>query len=151
VICPRCNSGDTASCAMVYAQGTSSGQISASGIAYDRGYVVGQAYGSMSSSSALAQVVAPPQRLRLGQIGCLNLVVAIVLSLPAFLFLNFVMPQGTMNGSLMMLPGILLLPFFLMHYVRQRIRHDAELKRWAATWMCLRCGNRWVPTDKEGA
>lgn len=71
------------------------------------------------------------------------------LSLPAFLVLNWLAPNGPLNSYLMMVPGALLLPFFLVYYVKQRVGHQAAMKAWAATWMCLRCGHQWIPQGEQ--
>jgi hypothetical protein len=153
--CPLCDANDTARCVMVYSQGTFTGSSSASGSSYQSGYGYSptHAYGHASGSSALAQVVAPPTRPRLKDTGCLVIVGSVVFAIATFLLVR---ELGRLLGAsedsattwavgLMFLPGLLLIPYGLFSYVVNRLHYSRLIKEWAATWICLRCGHRWIP------
>jgi hypothetical protein len=153
--CPVCDANDTARCVMVYSQGTFKGSSSATGSSYQSGYGYAQthAYGHALGSSALAQVVAPPIRPSLKDTGCFVIVAAIAFTIATFFLVT---KLGWLLGAsedstttwavgLMFVPGLLLIPYGIFSYIVRRLQFSRLIQEWAATWICLRCGHRWIP------
>ena len=153
--CPHCNTNDIARCCVIYAQGTFSGSSRATavgsyvpGLGFDQTTV----YGSISSSSALAQVVAPPERPVWRGNGCLIIIAVVVLSFPTLYLIRWIekwfgLPQGPWE-ALMFAPGLLTAPFFVVMHIANLVSYRREIEQWSATWICLRCGHKWIPEGK---
>jgi hypothetical protein len=155
MICPSCHTTDVARCCVIYAQGTSSATSQATGSSYIPGLGFDQTtiYGSVSSSTSLAKVVAPPERPRLREVGCLTLIAAVVLGVPVHYVIRWI--EGWFGFSegpwdlLALAPGLLAAPFFVVLHVISRQAYQREIQQWGATWVCLRCGHRWIPEGKS--
>ena len=153
--CPHCDTNDIARCCVIYAQGTVAGSSRATAVG---GYVPGigfdqaTVYGSNSSSSALAQVVAPPERPVWRGNGCLIVIITVVLSFPTFYLIReiekwFGLPPGDWE-ALMFVPGLLTTPLFVASHILARANDGREIEQWGMTWICLRCGHKWIPEGK---
>lgn len=152
--CPQCHSQQTASFEMLHAQGTQSGNISASTVSFGGDF--GLTSGQFNSQTVLAGRLTPPVAPRMrGGIQILIVVGAIILGanigggilegLDAIIGLS-------RDTSLMALPVILILGFvlsglyFYNRFVQQKKMpvYREQLLEWENSMICQRCGFMWV-------
>ena len=153
--CPHCEANDTARCVVIYAQGTYSGTSSANASSYLPGYGIDQvtAYSRTSGSTAIAQIVAPPEKPSFKEMVGLVVVAVVLLSIPVYFALKWIATLlGVRADTIEAFPpfivislGIMLLPVGLFCFVAARTKYKSDLTTWGATWICLRCGHRWIP------
>lgn len=152
--CPRCHSQQTASFEMMHAQGTQSGNISASTVSFGGDF--GLTSGQFNSQTALAGRLTPPVAPRMrGGIQILIVVGAIVLGT----FIGGGILEGldaviglSRDTVLMVLPFILIVGFLLYglyfynRFVQQKKMpvYREQLREWSNSMVCSRCGYMWV-------
>lgn len=140
-ICQKCKSEDTKSFEMVYAEGTSSGTVTAG--SYTIGDGVTLTKGKISSQTELALRVRPPEEPDFN----IFLLFGIVLS--SFIITMIIVSY--FDGSLKLLLGIGITALsavggYLLESRRLQL-HKEEYKKnfaaWRRSWICMRCGNTW--------
>ncbi len=140
--CSNCNSDNTQSFQMVYAQGTSSGNFS--GLSYN-GDNVGMVGGKSTNQSVLASKIAPPNKpyFRLITIVFLSIFFFILTSI----ILKFVI-DSLLTRSLIAVISTILFAALTTKYesiklAKEQNIYTRELSEWQKSWLCLRCGSMW--------
>jgi hypothetical protein len=49
---------------------------------------------------------------------------------------------------LTVLPGLVMASLIVVMHIAQRVNYRREIEQWGATWICLRCGHKWIPEGK---
>lgn len=154
--CPQCQSEQTSSFRMLWMSGTASGNLS--GMSVTAGGNVGVFGGSSSQQTVLAQSVAPPSPppFRGFLFGCLMPLLLWAVLTPAFNTIYFKLQRALPQVMQIFPPHHLLLlgiavldvviPLVLRAlYLRWRKQRLAPvLQIWENSWLCLKCGVRWV-------
>jgi len=152
MICPHCRSDDTARCLLVYSQGTFSGtgtSMASSSYLPGLGTAHATSYESISGGTPLGRLCAPPKRPEFLRIGCLGLLFCIVTGAPVQKPFAAVVtclggsPDTAVHTAFVMVTFWVFM-IFTTRYLLAKSRFNADLKVWARTWICLRCGQRWL-------
>jgi Zn-dependent protease with chaperone function len=152
--CPQCHSPQTASFEMMHAQGTQSGNISASTVTF--GGDIGLTTGQFNSQTVLAGRLSPPVAPAMG---CgIQILIGIGAGvLGVFIGGGILEGLDTVIGlsrdtALMILPFILIVGFLLYglyfynRFVQQKKMpvYREQLQEWSNSMICRRCGYMWV-------
>jgi len=133
--CPYCGASDVATCAMAYAQGTSSGSAygSAWGASSSATFV-----GLSESQTRLAAMSAPPQK---SSIGCLLWTGAGIGAL--FVMVGYMASSvaAMVFGALLSLGGAAL---GIKVSDGESADHNVEMSAWRDQWVCMRCGEKFT-------
>jgi hypothetical protein len=125
--CPRCDSEDIRTFEMVYKSGSSSANTIGITMSGD----VGQAH--TRSTTDLASEVAPPD---MSGPGCFSIVISAGLGM---IFGAIIHPiAGPLIGAI-----IGLVARVGIHFAGASDR-DAQYERWKKSWMCMKCGNKFL-------
>lgn len=141
---------------MLWMSGTATGNVSGMGVT--TGGQVGVFGGSSSQQTFLAQSVAPPATpsFRGGVFGCLVpfivfLFATTILRL-VFAYLHSIAPglmqviapsnAAAFGFGILIIFGSLVLRAVYLHWRKQKLA--PELQTWERSWLCLKCGARWV-------
>ena len=145
--CSKCSSPDTQRVAMAYSSGTSCGHVSA--VTYSGGDNFGVVGGNTTVQTLLAQQLRPPEEPPF----VVFLLTAVVGSIVAavVIFFAVALTTGTdMYGYLASgVGGAVTFGFGLWRLDKSYNKIAAQYKkdtwRWNNSWICLRCGNTWLP------
>jgi hypothetical protein len=150
--CPKCESDDVYLCSAAYEQGstrtTTTSRGTASTLGYSQGTGVGTAQTNISTTSssvsrtAFAEKAAPPKSY-LGK-----MILWAVGSLLAVLVLTPSVWSGLKHWAWISLAGSIVGTFFSF---KNRPAYREALARWQKSWICTRCGNKFMPEDKTTA
>ena len=144
--CPFCHSSNTMRCEMVLKSGSSKGTFAGLSLGGDGD--VGTFGGGTSNQTLLAKTVEPPKE---PSIGC-----AWLFMIPGgFLLLS---GMAAMTGKEPWI-GFIVLLFGLFFTVlplkasqqlhdKDKPRYQKELADWKKSWLCLRCGKKYIPTTQ---
>ncbi len=152
--CPNCGSSHTSSFEMMHAQGTQSGNISASTVTFSGD--IGLTNGQFNSQTVLAGQLSPPVAPAMGcGIQILIVIGAIVLGV----FIGGGILEGldaiiglSKDTGLIILPFILVLGFlvcgvyFYNRFIQQKKMpvYREQLQEWSSSMICRRCGFIWT-------
>jgi hypothetical protein len=152
--CPNCHSSQTASFEMMHAQGTQSGNISASTVSFGGG--IGLTNGQFNSQTVLAGQLSPPVAPAMGcgiqiliGIGAGILGILIGGSILQGIIAIFGLSRDT---GLLALPFILVVGFLLYgvyfynRFIQQKKMpvYREQLQEWSNSMICRRCGFIWT-------
>ena len=150
VNCPSCESEDVYLCSTAYEQGTTRTTTTSKGTASTLGYSPGTGSGtaqtnvSTSSSSvsrtAFAEQAAPPKSY------LAKMIMWAVGSLLAVWVLEQSSWSGLKHWAWISLVGAIVGTFFSF---KNRPAYHEALARWQKSWICSRCGKKFVPEKKE--
>jgi hypothetical protein len=145
--CPNCESDDVYLCSTAYEQGTThtktKGRGTASTVGYSPGTGMGTAQTNVSTSSssvsrtAFAQKAAPPKSY------LPRMIIWAVLSLLAVVLTRSA-PGFIKDLAWLSLAGAAVATFFSF---RHRPAYQEALARWQKSWICGRCGNKFIPEE----
>jgi len=152
--CPKCGSSHTSSFEMMHAQGTRSGNISASTVFFGGG--IGLTNGQFNSQTVLAGQLSPPVAPAMG---CgIQILIGIGAGILGILIGGSIL-QGievifglSRRIGLMVLPFILVVGFLLYglyfynRFVQQKKMpvYREQLQEWSNSMICRRCGYMWI-------
>ncbi len=132
IACPSCGAADVRRLSVIYAGGLST--FNATGVSVLDGEV-GVLSSSGSTQTALSQAAAPPE---------IPMPISAVWAMALLVLAVFGLMTGSLTGFVFIgLPGIASALWAKRYYARQRPEHELFRRRWANTWMCLRCGARF--------
>jgi len=146
-LCPKCSSGDTQSFQMAYNAGTTSGNIKMGTFSHGDGF--GVAGGKLNSQTLLARTVNPPSPPSTGAEIALMIVTSVILGGVSFFLFNIFFSSGIATlVSWAVTIGIgfaLYFKYFKGQIASKKKMHSSAHFRWLQSWLCLRCGNSWIP------
>jgi DNA-directed RNA polymerase subunit RPC12/RpoP len=151
--CPECGSQQTQTVSMAYAAGTSRGRTVGMGIAaVGDGLMPAMIGGKTRSQTDLARRLAPPLP-RVSQGGWAGLAGILLAGMTAATMHENGIPA---DQFLPVAVAIVLASIVLAVWMGMRARayngstHRKLMDQWNASWVCLRCGQRWRPDAKTG-
>lgn len=148
--CPSCGSQETRSFEMAYATSTSTGNLRTLSYNFNIGATIGG--GAISQTSGLAAYVVPPTppfkdntlANALTVLAILFLFISLIIlsvnsEVKAFFFIILIACLGTLS---------LLVPTLRIRatesFDRAKYRYALAFEQWRRSWICLRCGFKWM-------
>ena len=151
VNCPSCNSSNTKTLSMVWSGGTRNGKSGFGGVGLSSSgrITVGGGKGSSTSQSNLAATCAPPKKSSLPKL--VIFIIFIMLWIPLFAAVVSVFSTPTFFKGLgtfvITAPLLALLTYGLIKlYKRMSAKDKNAESNYSRTWICLRCGTRYIPS-----
>jgi hypothetical protein len=159
--CPKCQSSNAQLCSVAHAQGTSTTKTSGTATGQSVGYSAGGGYGvaqhnlqtssTSTTKSAFAERAAPPTNwyyvFVASSVACALFIVIVGFNLRSVLGFISHDIEGLAGpiwiGTLLWLAVSL---FGLSRTYPERQKYAEAKRRWAASWICVACGNIFVPT-----
>jgi hypothetical protein len=149
--CNKCAATNTQRVAMAYSSGTSNAKLT--GLTFSEGDSFGVVSGKSTSQTLLARQLRPPT----GPSYIFNTAVAAFGAIGAgvLMFLSFAICFGNVGYSFLaaffgaiMVAGV---AFWQLdkNFKSQEAKYKRELWRWQNSWVCLRCGNTWMPRASD--
>lgn len=152
--CPKCKCDQVMKCSMAYASGTSSGQMAGHGGTISTGgrLGLGAFNGVVHQQTLLAQSASPPKYPSSNDSTVLILA-AIVCGILAFGIeigsLGYFQHSSEKHGAAIIFAIASLIcccfiPRLVVRYRRAIAEHGTAYDLWERTWVCLRCGSRFI-------
>lgn len=147
--CPSCQSENTQSIKTMCLAGTSTNATTAFGVSSDLDIGVGRI--NTNSQTALAEKFTPGTNpdSAVGGCGCFLVIVGIILMSFATASNKNADVCGVFGGLGILFGIILFILMFASQWQRSKnntqTEWDSKVKRYDEGWICLQCGNNWIP------